>query len=338
MEKKTTIKSAKVIIILIIVAVVSSIVTFGILKYRNTYNDKTIYYGINPSNKEEFYTISDSNNLIYDVKSVGIFENNCLGNSNTNLLSYGCIYGDNQIKIVSTNNIVIEQNATKTTISKSPGSYINRIDDCVYYRNDEDRKVYQYSINSKETQCLIEKQCGEVIVSTRGITFIDYESESLFYYSFEDREIKCPSEEKIIEFAVVGSKFLCLTKNGTLFILNDNGKFSVIEKDVDKFCYAGNIVIQKKDNVFVLNNSILNKISGEDIKGKLLGCDDKKIYILEDKDISSYYIKDGKFIDTVTTLSDDQVLKSFYIFNDGYELIVMNKTDEHYIPKNISIK
>ena len=42
--------------------------------------------------------------------------------------------------------------------------------------------------------------------------------------------------------------------------------------------------------------------------------------------------------DTITTLSDDQVLKSFYIFNDGYELIVMNKVEEKYIFKNISIK
>lgn len=310
---------------------VSSIITFGIFKYRNTYNDKTIYYGISPSNKEELYTLSDSNNLIYDVKAVGIFESNCLGNSNTNLLSYGCIYGDDQIKIISTNNIVIEQNGTKTTISKSPGSYINCIGDCVYYRNDEDRKIYQYSINSKETQCLIEKQCGEVIVSTKGIAFIDYESELLSYYSFESKDIKCVSEEKLIEFATVGDKYFCLAKNGNLFLLDANGKSSVIEKDVDKFYYAGSIVIQKKDNVFVLNNSILNRILGEDIKGKLVGCDDKKIYILEAKDIFSYNIKDGKFIDTVTTLSDDQVLKSFYIFSDGYELIVMNRCGERKV-------
>ena len=73
-------------------------------------------------------------------------------------------------------------------------------------------------------------------------------------------------------------------------------------------------------------------------QGRLVGCDDERVYIIEDKDISSYDIQDGKFIDTVTTLSDDQVLKSFYIFNDGYELIVMNKTNEQYISKNISIK
>ena len=129
-----------------------------------------------------------------------------------------------------------------------------------------------------------------------------------------------------------------MAKNGNLFLFNLDGKSSLVEKDVDKFYYAGNIVIQKKDSVFVLNNSILSKLRGKNIKGRLVGCDDERVYIIEDKDISSYDIQDGKFIDTVTTLSDDQVLKSFYIFNDVYELIVMNKTNEQYISKNISIK
>lgn len=50
----------------------------------------------------------------------------------------------------------------------------------------------------------------------------------------------------------------------------------------------------------------------------------------------AYYKEDDavrkeEFIDTVTTLSDDKVLKSFYIFNHKYELIVMNKSEEKYI-------
>jgi len=320
------------------VAIVSSAVTFGVLKYQNTYNEKNTYYGIDTSNTNKLYELSNSNNLIYDTKANQIFESNCLGNYNANLLSYGCIYSDDEIKIVSTNNIVLEQNEQKITISETPGSYINRIGDNVYYRNDEDRKIYNYSIESKETHCLIEKQCGEMIVSTKGIAFIDYENETLSYYSFENKETKCLSEQKLLEFATVGDKYFCLAKNGNLFLLNTNGKISVIEKKVDKFFYAGNIVIQKKDNVFVLNESILNKISSEDVKGKLIGCDYERIYVIEDKDISSYDIQNGKFIDTVTTLSDDQILKSFYIFDDSYELIVLNKTDEQYILKNISIK
>lgn len=338
MEKKSTKKSVIIILIIILVALVSSVVTFGVLRYQNANNEKNAYYGMDTSNTNELYELSNSNNLIYDAKANRIFESNCLGNYNTNLLSYGCIYSDGEIKIVSTDNIVLEQNGEKIKISGTPGSYINRIGDSVYYRNDEDRKVYHYSIKSQETHCLIEKRCGEVIVSTKGIAFIDYESESLSHYSFEDKEIKCISEEKITEFAIVGDKYFCLAKNGNLFLLNADGKSSLVEKDVDKFYYAGNIVIQKKDSVFVLNNSILSKLRGKNIKGRLVGCDDERVYIIEDKDISSYDIQDGKFIDTVTTLSDDQVLKSFYIFNDVYELIVMNKTNEQYISKNISVK
>ena len=338
MENKTDKKSAIIIFVIILVAIVSSVITFGVLRYRNAYNEKNEYYGIKVSSTDELYKISSSNNLIYDTKASRIFESNCLGNYNTNLLSYGCIYSDGEIKIVSTDNIVLEQNGQRITISEKPGSYINRIGDSVYYRNDEDRKVYCYSIKSQETHCLIEKQCGEVIVSTKGIAFIDYESEALSYYSFEDKDIKCLSEEKLIEFATVGDKYFCLAKNGNLILLNAAGKSSLLEKDVDKFYYVGNIVIQKKDNVFVLNNSILNIPSGKNIKGRLVGCDYEKIYIIEEKDISSYDIQDGEFIDTVTMLSDDQVLKSFYIFNDGYELIVMNKANEQYISKNISVK
>ena len=129
-----------------------------------------------------------------------------------------------------------------------------------------------------------------------------------------------------------------MAKNGKLFLLNADGKSSLVEKDVDKFYYAGNIVIQKKDNIFVLNNSTLNKLSGKNIKGRLVGCDAERIYIIEDRDIFSYDIQNGKFIDTVTTLSDNQVLKSFYIFDDGYEVIVMNKFEGQYKPEHISIK
>jgi hypothetical protein len=338
MENKSTKKSVIIVFVIILVAIVSSVVTFGVLRYRNAYNEKIAYYGIDTSDTDELYELSNSNDLIYDTKANRIFESNCLGNYNTNLLSYGCIYSDGEIKIVSTDNIVLEQNGQKIKISGTPGSYINRIGDSVYYRNDEDRKVYHYSIKSQETHCLIEKQCGEVIVSTKGIAFINYESEFLSYYSFEAKDIKCLSEEKLIEFATVGNKYFCLAKNGNLFLLDEAGKSSLVEKDVDKFYYAGNIVIQKKDNIFVLNNSILNKLSSKNIKGRLVGCDDKRIYIIADKDISSYDIQDGKFIDTVTTLSDGQVLKSLYIVNDGYELIVMNKTNEQYVSRNISIK
>ena len=254
MENKSTKKSVIIILIIILVAIVSSVVTFGVLRYQNAYNEKNAYYGMDTSNTNELYELSNSNNLIYDAKANRIFESNCLGNYNTNLLSYGCIYSDGEIKIVSTDNIVLEQNGQKIEISGTPGSYINRIGDSVYYRNDEDRKVYRYSIKSQETHCLIEKQCGEVIVSTKGIAFIDYESESLSYYSFEDKDIKCLSEEKLIEFATVGDKYFCLAKNGNLFLLNAAGKSSLLEKDVDKFYYVGNIVIQKKDNVFVLTS------------------------------------------------------------------------------------
>ena len=129
-----------------------------------------------------------------------------------------------------------------------------------------------------------------------------------------------------------------MAKNGKLLLINADGKSSLVEKDVDKFYYAGNIVIQKKDNIFVLNNSTLNKLSGKNIKGRLVGCDAERIYIIEDRDIFSYDIQNGKFIDTVTTLSDNQVLKSFYIFDDGYEVIVMNKFEGQYKPEHISIK
>ena len=50
MEKKSTKKSVIIILIIILVALVSSVVTFGVLRYRNAYNEKNAYYGMDTSN------------------------------------------------------------------------------------------------------------------------------------------------------------------------------------------------------------------------------------------------------------------------------------------------
>ena len=146
--------------------------------------------------------------------------------------------------------------------------------------------------------------------------------------------------EKLVKKGILIAGVLKRDEEGFVTVerVTDLDKLKEREAQGEELYYAGNIVIQKKDSVFVLNNSILSKLRGKNIKGRLVGCDDERVYIIEDKDISSYDIQDGKFSNTVTTLPDDQVLKSFYIFNDGYELIVMNKTNEQYISKNISVK
>lgn len=198
----------------------------------------------------KLYDISNSEYLILDRESFEHFEENCIGNKSSFLSQYGEIYKNDELKCFSKeSNSILSINDKDKTISESSSSYFNVIDNIVYFRNDTDFKLYSYNIKTEEIKCLLTEKVGQVIVSTKGISYISLSNHSLNFISFDNYKTTRIGDENILKYYVVGNKYLCLTTDSKLILL-DSKENKVIDSNVEEFVYNGNLVVQK-DLIFI---------------------------------------------------------------------------------------
>ena len=175
----------------IIAAIIAGVgISFLVVQeYSHSHEVKVIqtYCALTENDTDALFAISDEPSVRFDTDAYKLFESACLGNTSTNLLSYGTYCEKGNMVCESVEKTILHKSNEDVVLYDRPSSYINIIDGCVYYRPDDTRQVYRYTVSDGETECVIDAPCREVVVSTKGISYIDYGSGQLKFYSLENQ-------------------------------------------------------------------------------------------------------------------------------------------------------
>lgn len=325
MDAKNKIKKIlKVTLTTISVLVVGTIlgaITYSVLDDNRSEKTLNQYYELTIGDTEALFEISDKTCLMFDSKAYRKFEDSCLGNKNSILISFGkyCEIGD--IVAFSNTKTILKSDEIERIVSEQPASYLNIIDNYIYYRNDVTRELCRYSIDDEKTEIIIESQCGEIIVSKKGISYIDLNSQTLKYISFDTNEMIEIASFKVKSFAIIGDKYYCLKTNKELGVLTKSGDFNLISADVDRFYLDCNLAFQKGNNIYVYNgkSTIKSKIAVE--SGILIGLSENEIFVNENNKINFYNIETKNIDKEIFSIENTETLKAFYVTNNSYEII-----------------
>ena len=329
-------KIVKKMVLFLFITIVLAIVVYFTISFVNNYyskkdyeNKKQEYLNLLTMNTDDLFGISNVEGLIFNPEAYRMFENACLGNSNSNLLSNGSFSKKDGIICQSINNTVLIVNGIETIISEEPSSFINIIGDDVYFRNDVNRALYKYTISTGNTECIVSKNCGEVVVSSKGISFIDFTTSHLKYIPFNTMKIETVAEIPIQSFTVVGMDYLCLTVEKDLGILSGQ-TFNILDSNVDRFFYQGTIAIQKGDAIYVLKDGKVIEKTIQNVDGILVNYNGDKLFVKSNSSIDIYDLNIDSDSQILTYVAEEDVVKSFCILNDLSEMILYNKTDTLY--------
>lgn len=160
-----------------------------------------------------------------------------------------------------------------------------------------------------------------MVVSTKGISYIDYGSGQLKFYSLENQKTQSLTNFAVSAFAVIGKDYFCLKANKTFGLLRNTGEFEELLTDVDRFCNAGKVIVQKKSNLYMVDASGIISVSCEQEIGKLVGFDGQNSYVLVDEAV---YRLNCDADNTegparVLHLNQSEVLKTL-CYSDKYEM------------------
>lgn len=323
----------------VVTGIVSSSVVYAGINERKASAVRESYYRISPENIDALFRISDKNTLLLDEKAYNIFETNCLGNTSAALLSYGCYCKSGDLICVSEGKTVLKERDTETVISERPSSYINILDDYVYYRDDVTRGLYRYSISKRESECLVKAPCGEVVASKKGVSYLDMATDRLMYMDFEQNRSAPISADAITSFAVIGESYYCLKDNGDFGVVKKNGTFRSVSSDVDRFYFDGKIALQKGDKIYVLNDTKASGTRMLTVEGTLIGLQGDKLFVHEKQNINAYDVETLSLRTPIASIEQDEIIKGFYPTESAYEILIYTKDAQFYdLPHFITAK
>ena len=110
--------------------------------YQNHQNEETrnAFFQASPDEADILLSISNHEDLLFDREAYKKFETSCLGNTNSNLLASGIYAKKGNIVCTSGDGTTVTIDGQEKKISDHPSSYLNVINESVFYRDDTDRK------------------------------------------------------------------------------------------------------------------------------------------------------------------------------------------------------
>lgn len=328
-KHKKAVEAIRILSIIALAVVLAGIAFYGV-GHRSEELTCEKYYNTPADDYKTLFRISDSKTLCFDKKAYEIFENACLGNSNTNLIFYGNYCSRDAKTCISSANTVLTADGSEIEISKASSSYINIINGSVYYRNDTDKKIYCYSIQNSSNSVVVDKACGETIVSQNGIAYIDLNTSQLNFYAFKNKKSQKVYDKKIRSFAVIGSSYWCLTENKKFGILTGGGKFRTITSNVDRFLCDGKVMIQKGSNIYEIDKGYKTTLVLQNVKSELIGFKDDSLYFIENGALRSYDTLKSKYAPDIKRFESTDVLKALYITDKDYQIAVCKTNNEPF--------
>ncbi len=220
-----------------------------------------------------------------------IWNNSDIGNDVNVLLSGGKIYSRADIAVRPDKNgeyCVFHNNAPIKTLGHSI-SFINVIDDIVFYREDETRNLISYKINSDRLQVLVKGNVGEVFASEDRVYYIDLKNGTLVSINLIGRDRQTIYDYPVNSYAVCGKNIFVLDNNkrfGIYRISSDGtGHFSTIASNVERFFINGNVVAESGNTVFTFRPTGGKAESVYESYGssmRLVGMSDSIVFFQED--------------------------------------------------------
>ena len=262
-----------------IVLAVCSYYISGCLDRSNSLHD---YLSLKADDMETLHSISDDYSLLNQLSAFQHFEELCLGNSNCLSQTFGLYCYKNGIECEATNNqLVIKDRGNDVVVSNSDVSYINIGNDCIYYRSNNDRYIYSYSLETSEITVVINEQVRQTLLDNDKLYYIRMSDKVLCVYHITEDTVSHVLEDNtgIRSFALLGNAILYLDNENNLALRDiPSGYTSIIQKDVDQFIYNGSVILQKNGKIYRLSlgNSKIQQITSEN--SVLVGCSYNSIF------------------------------------------------------------
>lgn len=339
MKKRSLIKSLKGIVGIILIAAMACGLSYGTFKLIQNNQSKELreaFFKASPDEVDTLLAISDSEELLFDKEAYNIFENACLGNSNNNLLATGFYTKKGNTVCTSGSSSTALVDGKELKISDNPSSYLNIINNNVFYRNDTDRKIYRYSLEDGKTECAVSTNCGETIVSVKGIYYVDYSTKKLNYLAFDENEPKQLFDECISSFAVVGNAAFVLTDDNTFGLVKENGSFTLISTEVDCFFFNGSAYIQKGTKIYRIDSFTQSECAVENTSGKLIYADSDYFYIADSNSVTK--VLDDGTTEEIYSHAENEIVKSLIEAASTYEVRLYTEKDSILNEKKTSLK
>lgn len=265
------------------------------------------------SNKAAFLSYEKEPGIMIDEdvfhndQAFALWSETALHNDLSCLMSGGNFYEKNGIIIRPNDNFTgmeIIQGENVKTFSNGICSYINVVDDMLYYRKDDERSIFRCSMQENSEELVYAGNVGEVFVYGDYLYFIDLENErKVMQVLLEDPEaINCIIDEPVEQFMIYSNQCLYLTKTNRIYqkeIASDS-VVSNISGTYTSFFFNGNIIAQSSDRILSFD------IGGRNAK-----------VVYEDKDTkfrlagaatNCCYIQEGTIIKKVSTGDDGKIM------------------------------
>ena len=327
-----------ILILVIVIAVATGLSYFTYTQYQTYQHNSFIekYYQASPDEIDTLFTISDSEDLMFDTEAYKSFENACLGNTNNNLLAMGFYAKRGTIECHSSETTVAVVDEKEITITDHPSSYINIINNYIYYRDDSDRKIYRNSLDDNESECIVDANCGEIVVTAKGIYYIDFATKKLNYLAFSNDEPNQVYDNRIISFAVIGECCFVLNEDKSFGFLKLNKDYTEIDSDVDTFFFDGSIYIQKGSKVYRLNSFTDSDCVIDNIEGFLIYESAGYLYISDNEKITRIPVNGEGEPQEIYSLKENEIVKSIIETSSSCEIKIFTEKDGILYEKPVS--
>lgn len=223
------------------------------------------------------------------------------------LMSGGNFYAKNGIIILPNDNFTgmeIIQGENIKTFSNGICSYINVVDDMLYYRKDDERSIFRCSMQENSEELVYAGNVGEVFVYGDYLYFIDLENErKVMQVLLEDSEIiNCIIDEPVEQFMIYSNQCLYLTKANRIYQkeIAADSVASNISGTYTSFFFNGNIIAQSGDRILsfdICGGNTKVVYENKDIKFRLAGAA-----------ASCCYIQEGTTIKKISTGDDGKII------------------------------
>lgn len=258
-----------------------------------------------------------------------------LGNSNGNLISYGQYCENSEIRAESSyNGLTVSYNGSTSKITNKSASYINVINDAVYYRKDDDFTVWKYSIKDKTSSKVIGGRIGQTLVSSNGIYYIDLrDSNHLYLKPFDSESINLVNES-VKSFALLGDTLMYLSGNNVLKKKDMESKsITEIQNNVSGFIFSNSIIIENNGSLieFTTTKPHSDKLYSGD--ARLLNADAVSIMFVEDGNLFSLDRETGSLkqygevtsIIKCVSITQSEIIVHGYYMNGNKQPIPVHK-------------
>ncbi len=305
---------------------------------------------INQSKLENVYinisknNISDFSPAVMEYKDSYLFyENDYLGNENSLLLNGGSFAKSGIISLFPNQtytDTILSINDKQRSLCGSVCSYINIIDETIYFRKNSDRKFYVREINGNVKK-IADFNCGQVTVDKNQIYFINFDDNSSLYKMNKDgTESKCIIAKPIDNFILMGEVICIKTSANEVFKYTiESNKLHLIKKSAEQIGFNGKLVFKRNDIIIATD---LNGFVGKTLLD--VNTNDFKILCVSNKQIY-YQVKKSLFCYDLETKLTKELCNEFDVYKEIYSensilkiiTIKMNEESDNMIYRTIEI-